>query len=129
LARIAGVDIPGDKRVEVSLTYIYGIGPTTSRKILDKTGVDRGKRVKDLTEEEAARLRSEIENNYRVEGALHTEVGMNIKRLMDIGCYRGLRHRRNLPARGQRTKTNARTRKGPKKSAGAMRRPKPGKKG
>jgi len=129
LARIAGVDIPGDKRVEVSLTYIYGIGPSISKRILSRTGVDPNKRVKDLTDEEAARLRGEIENNHRVEGALQTEVGMNIKRLMDIGCYRGLRHRRNLPARGQRTKTNARTRKGPKKTAGAMKRPKPGKKG
>jgi small subunit ribosomal protein S13 len=129
LARIAGVDIPSEKRVEVALTYIYGIGPDTARKILEVTKVDPNKRVKTLTDEEAARLRNEIENKYRVEGALHTEVGMNIKRLMDIGCYRGLRHRRNLPARGQRTRTNARTRKGPKKTAGSMRRPKPGKKG
>jgi small subunit ribosomal protein S13 len=129
LARIAGVDIPNEKRVEVALTYIYGIGPDTARKILEVTKVDPNKRVKTLTDEEAARLRNEIENKYRVEGALHTEVGMNIKRLMDIGCYRGLRHRRNLPARGQRTRTNARTRKGPKKTAGSLRRPKPGKKG
>jgi small subunit ribosomal protein S13 len=130
LARIAGVDLPGEKRVEVALTYIFGIGPSTARKILETTRVDRDKRVKSLTDEEAARLRSEIETNYRVEGALHTEVGMNIKRLMDIGCYRGLRHRRSLPVRGQRTRTNARTRKGPKKTAGAVRnRPKPGKKG
>jgi small subunit ribosomal protein S13 len=129
LARIAGVDIPSEKRVEVALTYIYGIGPDTARKILEVTKVDPNKRVKTLTDEEAARLRNEIENKYRVEGSLHTEVGMNIKRLMDIGCYRGLRHRRNLPARGQRTRTNARTRKGPKKTAGSLRRPKPGKKG
>lgn len=129
MARIAGVDIPGEKRVEVSLTYIYGIGPATARKILASTKVDPNKRVKTLTDEETARLRSEIENHYRVEGALHTEVGMNIKRLMDIGCYRGLRHRRNLPVRGQRTRTNARTRKGPKKTAGSLRRPKVGKKG
>ena len=129
MARIAGVDIPNEKRVEVALTYIYGIGPATARKILNITKVDPNKRVKTLSDEEAARLRTEIETHYRVEGALHTEVGMNIKRLMDIGCYRGLRHRRNLPVRGQRTRTNARTRKGPKKTAGSMRRPKPGKKG
>ena len=130
MARIAGVDIPNEKRIEVALTYIYGIGPTTARKILATTKVDPDKRVKNLTEEEAARLRSEIETNYRIEGGLHTEIGMNIKRLMDIGCYRGLRHRRGLPVRGQRTRTNARTRKGPKKTAGAVRRkPKPGKKG
>ncbi len=130
MARIAGVDLPNEKRVEVALTYIYGIGPATARRILETTKVDPNKRVKSLTDEEAARLRSEIETNYRVEGALHTEVGMNIKRLMDIGCYRGLRHRRSLPARGQRTRTNARTRKGPKRTAGAVRKkPKPGKKG
>ena len=129
MARIAGVDIPSEKRVEVALTYIYGIGPTTARRILETTKVDPNKRVKALSDEEAARLRNEIENNYRVEGALHTEVGMNIKRLMDIGCYRGLRHRRNLPARGQRTRTNARTRKGPKKTAGSLKRNRPGKKG
>ena len=129
MARIAGVDIPNEKRVEVALTYIYGIGPATARKILATTKVDPNKRVKALTDEEAAWLRNEIESRYRVEGALHTEVGMNIKRLMDIGCYRGLRHRRNLPVRGQRTRTNARTRKGPKKTAGSLRRPKPGKKG
>jgi len=129
LARIAGVDIPNEKRVDTALTYIYGIGPATARKIIETTKVDPSKRVKTLTDEETARLRNEIENNYRVEGALHTEIGMNIKRLMDIGCYRGLRHRRNLPARGQRTRTNARTRKGPKKTAGSLRRAKPGKKG
>ncbi len=131
MARIAGVDLPNEKRVEVALTYIYGIGPSTARKILDTTKVDPNKRVKNLTDEEAARLRNEIEQNYRIEGSLKTETGMNIKRLMDIGAYRGLRHRRSLPVRGQRTRTNARTRKGPKKTAGAVRRakPKPGKKG
>ncbi len=131
MARIAGVDLPNEKRVEVALTYIFGIGPSTARKILDTTKVDPNKRVKNLTDEEAARLRSEIEQNYRIEGSLKTETGMNIKRLMDIGAYRGLRHRRSLPVRGQRTRTNARTRKGPKKTAGAVRRakPKPGKKG
>lgn len=130
MARIAGVDIPNEKRVEYALTYIFGIGLATARKILATAKVDPDKRVKNLTEDESARLRSEIETNYRIEGALHTEVGMNIKRLMDIGSYRGLRHRRSLPARGQRTRTNARTRKGPKKTAGAVRRKvKPGKKG
>ena len=130
MARIAGVDLPKEKRVEAALTYIYGIGHTTARKILETTSVDPSKRVKDLSDEEAAKLRTEIETNYRVEGSLHTEVGMNVKRLMDIGCYRGLRHRRSLPVRGQRTSTNARTRKGPKKSPGAVRRKiKPGKKG
>jgi small subunit ribosomal protein S13 len=131
LARIAGVDLPNEKRIEVALTYIYGIGPATAKKIIATTGVDPTKRTKNLTDEETGRLRTEIETNYRIEGALHTEVGMNIKRLMDIGCYRGLRHRRSLPARGQRTRTNARTRKGPKKTAGAVRgkKAKPGKKG
>ena len=129
MARISGVDLPLNKRVEVALTYIYGIGPAMARKILAITKVDPNKRVKTLSDEEAARLRAEIETHYRVEGALHTEVGMNIKRLMDIGSYRGLRHRRNLPVRGQRTRTNSRTRKGPKKTAGSLRRPKPGKKG
>ncbi len=131
MARIAGVDLPNEKRIVISLTYIYGIGPATAQKIIATTGVDPSKRTKNLTDEETARLRTEIESNYRIEGALHTEVGMNIKRLMDIGCYRGLRHRRSLPARGQRTRTNARTRKGPKKTAGAVRdkKAKPGKKG
>ena len=131
MARIAGVDLPNEKRVEVALTYIFGIGPSTARKILSTTKVDPNKRVKNLTDEEAARLRNEIEQNYRIEGSLKTETGMNIKRLMDIGAYRGLRHRRSLPVRGQRTRTNARTRKGPKRTAGAVRRakPKPGKKG
>ena len=120
MARIAGVDLPNEKRIEAALTYIFGIGPSTSRKILGATGVDPSRRVKDLSEEEAARLRNEIENNYRVEGALHTEIGMNVKRLMDIGCYRGMRHRRGLPVRGQRTHTNARTRKGPRRSSGSL---------
>ena len=120
MARIAGVDLPNTKRVEAALTYIFGIGPQTARRILSSTGVDPDKRVKDLTEEENSRLRTEIDRAYRVEGTLRTENQMNIKRLMDIGCYRGLRHRRGLPARGQRTKTNARTRKGPKKGAIAL---------
>jgi small subunit ribosomal protein S13 len=120
LARIAGVDLPNTKRVEAALTYIFGIGHTSATRILDRTGVDPSKRVKDLTEEETGRLRTEIETNYRVEGTLRAETQMNIKRLMDIGCYRGLRHRRSLPAHGQRTKTNARTRKGPKKGAIAL---------
>jgi len=121
VARIAGVDLPNTKRIEIALTYIFGIGLTSSKKILEATGVNPDIRVKDLSDEDTARLRNEIENKYRVEGALHTEVQMNIKRLMDIGCYRGLRHRRGLPARGQRTKTNARTRKGPKRTAGSGR--------
>jgi len=121
VARIAGVDLPNDKRIEVALTYIFGIGPTSAKKILTATGVSSDVRVKDLSDEDTGKLRNEIESKYRVEGALHTEVQMNIKRLMDIGCYRGLRHRRGLPVRGQRTKTNARTRKGPKKTAGSGR--------
>jgi small subunit ribosomal protein S13 len=122
VARIAGVDLPNEKRVEVALTYIYGIGRTRATQILQATGVNPQTRVKNLTEEDTAKLRQEIETKYRVEGALHAEVQMSIKRLMDIGCYRGLRHRRGLPVRGQRTKTNARTRKGPKKTAGSGRR-------
>jgi small subunit ribosomal protein S13 len=116
MARIAGVDLPRDKRVEISLTYIYGIGRSTSTDILQQAGVDPNTRVKDLAEDEIARLREVIARNYQVEGDLRREVGMNIKRLMEIGCYRGLRHRRGLPVHGQRTKTNARTRKGPKKT-------------
>jgi small subunit ribosomal protein S13 len=116
MARIAGVDLPREKRVEIALTYIYGIGLTKSKEILAATGISPDTRVKDLTDDESKRLRSEIETNYRVEGDLRREVAMNIKRLMEIGCYRGLRHRRGLPVRGQRTKTNARTRKGPKKT-------------
>lgn len=122
MARIAGVDLPNEKRLDIALTYIFGIGRATAQKILTTTKLDPAKRVSALSEEESALLRNEIENNYRVEGTLHTEVGMSIKRLMDIGSYRGFRHRRGLPARGQRTKTNARTRKGPKKSPGAKKR-------
>jgi small subunit ribosomal protein S13 len=122
VARIAGVDLPNEKRVGVALTYIFGIGHSRARMILDATGVNPAVRVKDLSDEDTAKLRQEIETKYRVEGALHTEIQMNIKRLMDIGCYRGLRHRRGLPARGQRTKTNARTRKGPKRTAGSGKR-------
>ena len=112
MARIAGVDIPNAKRVEIGLTYIYGIGRTTSNKILAKTGIDPNTRCKDLTEEDVAKLREEIENHHQVEGDLRREVALNIKRLTEIGCYRGVRHRKGLPVRGQRTKTNARTRKG-----------------
>ncbi|WP_027718572.1 30S ribosomal protein S13 [Desulfovirgula thermocuniculi] len=121
MARIAGVDLPRDKRVEIALTYIYGIGRSTSKKILAKTGVNPDTRVRDLTEDEVNRLKDEIEKNYKVEGDLRREVAMNIKRLIDIGCYRGLRHRRGLPVRGQRTRTNARTRKGPRKTVGVKR--------
>ena len=118
MARIAGVDLPNEKRIEAGLTYIYGIGWPTSRKILEKTGIDPSTRVKDLTEEEAGKIRKVIESDYMVEGDLRRDVNMNIKRLMEIGCYRGIRHRRGLPVRGQKTKTNARTRKGPKKTVG-----------
>lgn len=118
MARIAGVDLPRDKRIEIGLTYIYGIGLTTSKKILDEAGIDPDIRVRDLTEEDAGKIRKVIENNYMVEGDLRREVSLNIKRLMEIGSYRGIRHRRNLPVRGQKTKTNARTRKGPKRLAG-----------
>jgi len=121
LARIAGVDLPKDKRVEIGLTYIFGIGRSSSQKILQKTGVSPDTRVHKLTEEEVARLRSVIESDYKVEGALRGEASMNIKRLIDIGSYRGLRHRRGLPVRGQRTKTNARTKKGPRRTIGAKR--------
>lgn len=122
MARIAGVDLPNDKRIEIALTYVYGIGRTTARKILDMAGVSGDIRVKNLTDEDTGKLRTIIERDYKVEGALRSEMAMNIKRLMDIGAYRGLRHRRGLPVRGQRTKTNARTRKGPKKTAGVMKR-------
>jgi len=118
LARIAGVDLPRDKRVEISLTYIFGIGRSSSRKILAEAGINFDTRVKDLTEEEVARLRDIIEKKYQVEGDLRRQTSMDIKRLMDLGCYRGIRHRRGLPVRGQKTKTNARTRKGPKRTAG-----------
>ena len=113
MARIAGVDLPREKRVEISLTYIFGIGRPSSRKILEQAGINPDTRVKDLTEEEVAKLREIIEKSYQVEGDLRRQVSMDIKRLMDLGCYRGLRHRRGLPVRGQKTKTNARTRKDP----------------
>ena len=116
MARISGVDIPRDKRVVISLTYIYGIGKATSQKILTATGIDENRRVKDLDETEVTRLRDYIDRNHLVEGDLRREVNMNIKRLIEIGCYRGMRHRRNLPARGQRTRTNARTRRGTRKT-------------
>jgi len=113
LARIAGVDLPNDKRIEIALTYIYGIGLTSSKKILEVAGVNPDTRVRDMAEDEVTRIAAAIQANHLVEGDLQREVTQNIKRLMDIGCYRGLRHRRGLPVRGQRTKTNARTRKGP----------------
>ncbi|MDR1206036.1 MAG: 30S ribosomal protein S13 [Peptococcaceae bacterium] len=116
MARIAGIDLPREKRVEIGLTYIYGIGKTTARTILLKTGVNPDTRVRDLTEEEVIRLRDIIDKDCKVEGDLRREISLNIKRLMEIGCYRGLRHRRGLPVRGQRTKTNARTRKGPSRT-------------
>lgn len=115
MPRIAGVDLPAEKRIEVSLTYIFGIGRSAAKKILEETGVDPGIKTKNLSEDDTAKLRGVIESSYKVEGALRSEIAGNIKRLMDIGCYRGLRHRRGLPVRGQRTHTNARTRKGPKK--------------
>jgi small subunit ribosomal protein S13 len=118
MARIAGVDLPREKRVEIGLTYIYGIGLTTSQKVLARTGISPDTRVRNLTDDEITRLRDIIEKEMVVEGDLRREVNMNIKRLMDIGCYRGLRHRRGLPVRGQRTRTNARTRKGPKRAIG-----------
>ena len=127
MARIAGVDLPADKRIEIALTYIYGIGRTTAMRILNTAGVRPEIRVKNLSDEDTGKLRGIIEREYKVEGALRGEVQMNIKRLMDIGAYRGLRHRRGLPVRGQRTKTNARTRKGPKKTAGAVRKTAPAK--
>jgi small subunit ribosomal protein S13 len=116
LARIAGIDLPRNKRCEVALTYIYGIGRSTSQEILSKAGVDFNTRTDDLTEVEVGRIRDIIDHEYKVEGDRRREVSMNIKRLMDLGCYRGLRHRRGLPVRGQKTKTNARTRKGPRKT-------------
>lgn len=121
MARIAGVDLPRDKRLEIALTYIYGIGLTLSREILAKTGVSPDTRVRDLTEDEITKLREVIDHDYKVEGDLRREESMNIKRLIEIGSYRGLRHRRGLPVRGQRTKTNARTRKGPAKTVGRKR--------
>ena len=116
MARIAGIDLPREKRIEIGLTYIYGIGATRAKEILAKTGIDADIRVKDLTDDQEAQLRDVIEHEYLIEGDLRRSVAMNIKRLSEIGCYRGLRHRRGLPVHGQRTKTNARTRKGPKKT-------------
>lgn len=121
MARIAGVDLPRDKRGEVSLTYIFGIGRSAARKILGQAGVDLNRRVRDWTDEEVSRVREIIERDYKVEGDLRREVSVNIKRLMDVGTYRGLRHRRGLPVRGQRTHTNARTRKGPRRAVGVRR--------
>jgi len=121
VARIAGVDIPNEKRIVVSLTYIYGIGRSSAEKICEKAGVDENIRVKDLSEDQSISIRNVIENQYKVEGELRTDVGFNIKRLMDINCYRGRRHKSGLPVRGQRTRTNARTRKGPKARPGAKR--------
>lgn len=118
MARIAGADIPNEKRVEVALTYIYGIGPTSAKKILQATAIDPDTRVRTLTESDITRLREAIEEQYTVEGDLRREIAMNIKRLMDVGAYRGLRHRRGLPVRGQRTRTNSRTRKGPRRTIG-----------
>jgi small subunit ribosomal protein S13 len=117
VARIAGVDIPREKRIEIALTYLYGIGRPLSNKILTEAGIDPSKRTNSLTEEEVAQIRDIIERNHKIEGDLRKEVSINIKRLMDIGCFRGLRHRRGLPVRGQRTRTNARTRKGPRKTS------------
>ncbi len=119
MARIAGVDIPRDKRVEISLTYIYGVGRATANKILKRAEINPDTRVKDLTEQEISRIREVLEGNYVVEGDLRRELSMNIKRLMDVGTYRGLRHRRGLPVRGQRTRTNSRTRKGPRRTVGS----------
>jgi small subunit ribosomal protein S13 len=116
MARIAGVDLPRDKRVAIALTYIFGIGTTTSQKILSATGINENTRVRDLTEDEVSRLRETIDKTVKVEGDLRREISLNIKRLIEIGCYRGVRHRRGLPVRGQRTKTNARTRKGPRRT-------------
>ena len=119
MARVAGVDIPNEKRLEVALTYIYGVGPSASKRIIGEAGMNPDTRVRDLTEKELSQLREIIERDYRVEGDLRREVSMNIRRLMDIGSYRGLRHRKGLPVRGQRTHTNARTRKGPRRTVGA----------
>ncbi len=121
MARIAGIDLPRDKRVEIGLTYIYGIGRSRSGEILGKAGINPDTKVRDLTDDETAKIRSIITSDYTIEGTLRTEITMNIKRLMDVGCYRGLRHRRGLPVHGQNTKNNARTRKGRKRSSGAVR--------
>jgi small subunit ribosomal protein S13 len=124
MARIAGVDIPREKRVEVALTYVYGLGLSSSQKILKQTSINPDTRVRDLTEDQVNRLREVIDRTYKVEGDLRREVALNIKRLIEIGSYRGLRHRRNLPVRGQRTKTNARQRRGPKRTVGARKKSK-----
>jgi small subunit ribosomal protein S13 len=116
MARISGIDLPRDKKVEIGLTYIYGIGRAAAQEIIEKSGIDASQRIRDLTDADVNKLRQVIEKEYRVEGALRTEVAMNIKRLMDIGSYRGIRHRRGLPVRGQRTHTNARTKKGPRRA-------------
>ena len=116
MARISGVDLPKDKRIEIGLTYVYGIGRTSAKKILEATGINPDTRVKDLDENQVSKLREYIDHNYRVEGELRSEVSLNIKRLMEIGCYRGIRHRKGLPVRGQSTKRNARTRKGPRRT-------------
>ena len=116
MARISGVDLPRDKRIEIGLTYIFGIGRTTAKKIIEKTGVNPDTRVRDLTEEDVAKLRACIDKEYKVEGDLRSNIAFDIKRLIEIGCYRGIRHRKGLPVRGQRSKTNARTRKGPRKT-------------
>lgn len=121
MARISGVDLPRDKRIIVALTYIYGVGPTSAKKILETAGLDETTRVSDLSDADAARLREIVERDYRVEGDLRREVNGNIKRLVEVGSYRGIRHRRGLPVRGQRTKTNSRTRKGPRKTVGVKR--------
>ena len=121
MARIAGVNLPREKRVEIGLTYVFGIGRSTSQKVLDELKIDRDTKVRDLTDEEVTRLRNHIDQDLTVEGDLRRERSQNIKRLMEIGCYRGLRHRRGLPVNGQRTRTNARTRKGPKKTVGKQR--------
>lgn len=121
MARIAGVDLPRDKRVVIGITYIFGIGLTTAKKVLETTGISADTRVKDLTDAEITKLRQTLENDYRTEGSLRSEISFNIRRLMDIGCYRGLRHRRGLPVRGQRTRTNARMRKGPRRAIGGKR--------
>lgn len=121
MARIAGVDIPRDKRVDIGLRYIYGIGPTTARKIVERTRINPGTRVRDLTEEEVSRLREIIDREFKVEGDLRREVNLNIKRLIEIGCYRGIRHRRGLPVHGQRTRTNARTKRGARRTVAGRR--------
>ena len=129
MARISGVDLPREKKVEIGLTYIYGIGRSRARKIMEKSGVDVNLRVRDLTDSDVTKLRQVIDRDFKTEGALRTEISMNIKRLMDIGSYRGIRHRRGLPVRGQRTHTNARTRKGPRRGAVAAKKKVTGKKG